>query len=68
MIVAYDIFEHRIYGAPGEKRHRILWVDDYKNKDGSTPDLDWLLDLAKKDLGVDGGSKTIHIRPLMYAD
>ena len=68
MIVAWDIYEHRIYGAPGEKRHRILWVNDYKKQDGSTPDLDYLLQAAKTDGGIDGGAKTIHIKPLIYSE
>lgn len=67
-IVAWDVYEKRIYGAPGETRHRVLWVEHYRYEDGSTPDLDWLLKGAKNLGGVDGGAVTIHVRPLMYAD
>jgi len=66
-IVAWDVYEHRIYGAPGEKRHRVLWVEDYRREDGSTPDLDYLLNAAKEG-GIGSGAKTIHVRPLIYAD
>ena len=68
MIVAWDIYEHRLYGAPNEKRHRILWVENYKNKDGLTPELDHLLAAAKQKGGIDGGAKTIHIKPLIYGN
>ena len=64
VVVAWDIFEHRIYGSPGETRHRVLWIEHYKRDDGSTPDLDWLLELAKADK-LDG-AKVIHIRPMYY--
>lgn len=67
-VVAWDVYEHRIYGAPGEKRHRILWVEDYRREDGSTPDLDWLLEGARNGEGIDRGAKTIHVRPLVYGD
>jgi hypothetical protein len=63
-LVAWDVYEHRIYGAPGETRHRVLWVDSYRLNDGSTPDLDALLDAAKKDGGIDGSAKTIYVRAL----
>lgn len=66
-VVAWDIYERRIYGAPGETRHRVLWVSQYKHDDGTTPDLDWLLDAAKSG-GLDEGSRTIHVRPLIYGD
>lgn len=62
--VAWDVFELRLYGAPQEKQHRVLWVDRYTHQDGSTPDLDGLLEAAKKDGGIDGGAKTLYIRPL----
>ena len=62
--VAWDVFELRLYGAPQEKQHRVLWVDRYTYPDGSTPDLDGLLDAAKKEGGIDGGAKTLHVRPL----
>ena len=62
--VAWDVYESRIYGAPGEKNHRVLWVEHYKRDDGSTPDLDWLLNSARNG-GLSGG-KTIHVRPLVY--
>lgn len=61
-IVAWDIFEKRIYGAPGETRHRVLWVEHYRRPDGSTPDLDWLLQMARND--TIEGAKVIHVRPL----
>jgi hypothetical protein len=66
--VAWDVYEHRVYGAPGETRHRVLWVEHYRIQDGSTPDLDWLLKLAYEKGGTDGGAKTIHVRPLIYGD
>jgi hypothetical protein len=62
--VAWDVFELRLYGAPQEKQHRVLWVDRYTHPDGSTPDLDGLLEAAKKAGGIDGGAKTLHVRPL----
>ena len=62
--VAWDVFELRLYGAPQEKQHRVLWVDRYTYPDGSTPDLDDLLEAAKKEGGIDGGAKTLHVRPL----
>ena len=66
-IVAWDVFEWRIYGAPGERRHRVLWVEHYCTENQTTPDLDWLLYLARE-RGIDEGSKTIHVRPLVYGD
>ena len=66
-IVAWDVYEQRIYGSPGETRHRILWVDHHTHPDGSTPDLDWMLKLAREG-GMDSGARTIHVRPLKYAD
>lgn len=65
-IVAWDVYERRIYGAPGETHHRVLWVENYRLSDGSTPDLDWMLKMAR-DRGVDEGARTIHVRPL-YAE
>jgi len=65
-VVAWDILEARIYGVPGETRHRVLWVDEYTQPDGSTPDLDDLLDAAQKQGGIDGGGRTISIRPMFY--
>jgi hypothetical protein len=62
--VAWDVFELRLYGAPQEKQHRVLWVDRYTHPDGSTPDLDGLLEAAKEDGGIDGGAKTLYVRPL----
>jgi hypothetical protein len=62
--VAWDVFELRLYGAPQEKQHRVLWVDRYMHPDGSTPDLDGLLEAATKDGGIDGGAKTLYVRPL----
>jgi hypothetical protein len=41
-----------------------LWVDRYTQPDGSTPDLDGLLEAAKTEGGIDGGAKTLHVRPL----
>lgn len=67
VVVAWDIYERRIYGAPGETRHRVLWVEDYRIKDGTTPDLDHLLNVART-RGVDAGARTIHVRPLVYGD
>lgn len=64
--VAWDIFESRIYGAPGETRHRVLWVEEYLQVDGTHPDLDSLLEAANRPGGIDGGAKTIHVRPLFY--
>lgn len=61
-IVAWDVFERRIFGAPGESHHKVLWIEHYRREDGSTPDLDWLLEKAREG-GSDGG-KTIHVRPL----
>lgn len=66
-VVAWDVFERRIYGAPGEVRHRILWVADYLRDDGSTPDLDWMLELARGN-DLDSCARTIHVRPLVYGD
>ena len=66
-VAAWDVYERRIYGAPGEKRHRILWVEDYRLPDGTTPDLDWLLESAR-DGGIESSARTIHVRPLVYAD
>ena len=63
---AWDIFESRIYGTPGDTRHRILWVDMYLHADGTTPDLDDLLNAAQKPGGIDGGARTISIRPMFY--
>jgi hypothetical protein len=65
--VAWDVFELRLYGAPLEKQHRVLWVDRYTHPDGSTPDLDGLLEAATKDGGIDGGAKTLYVRPLYTA-
>jgi hypothetical protein len=62
--VAWDVFELRLYGAPQEKQHRVLWVDRYTHPDGSTPDLDGILEAATKDGGIDGGAKTLYVRPL----
>ena len=62
--VAWDVFELRLYGAPLEKQHRVLWVDRYTHQDGSIPDLDGLLEAAKKNGGIDGGAKTLYVRPL----
>ena len=66
-LVAWDVFELRLYGAPQEKQHRVLWVDRYTQPDGSTPDLDGLLEAAKTEGGIDGGAKTLHVRPLYAA-
>lgn len=66
-VVAWDVYERRIYGAPGETRHRVLWVEQYQIEDGTTPDLDHLLAKARES-GIDRGAKTIHVRPLRYAD
>ena len=66
-VVAWDVYERRIYGAPGEVRHRVLWVEHYKLSDGTTPDLNEMLDAAREN-GVDKGAKTIHVRPLVYGD
>lgn len=65
-VVAWDVYEHRLYGAPGETSHRILWVDDFRYEDGSTPDLDWILDHARSS-SVNLGRRTIYVRPL-YAE
>jgi hypothetical protein len=65
--VAWDVFELRLYGAPQEKQHRVLWVDRYTYPDGSTPDLDSLLEAAKTEGGIDGRAKTLHVRPLYTA-
>ena len=62
-IVAWDIFERRIYGAPGETRHRVLWVEHYRLEDGTTPDLDCLIEAAKNN-ELDKAAVTIHVRPL----
>lgn len=66
-VVAWDVYEFRIYGAPGETRHRVLWVEHYRLADGSTPDLDNLLEAARI-RGLDEGARTIHVRPLVYGD
>lgn len=65
-VVAWEIYEHRIYGAPGEKHRRVLWVETFRREDGSTTDLDWLLDAAR-DRGIDPGARTIHVKSLCYA-
>ena len=62
--VAWDVFELRLYGAPQEKQHRVLWVERYIQPNGLTPDLDGLLEAAKTEGGIDGGAKTLHVRPL----
>lgn len=62
-IVAWDILEHRIYSAPGEMRHKVLWVEHYRRDDGTTPDLDWLLENARNNT-LDPGARTIHVRAL----
>ena len=64
-IVAWDIYEHRLQGSLGEKRHRVLWVEDYIHEDGSHFDLDELLRLANEDR-LDHAAKTIHVKPLVY--
>lgn len=64
--VAWDVYEHRIYGAQGEKRHRVLWVEDYRHSDGVVRDLDGLLESARE-RGIDNGARTIHVRPLYSA-
>ncbi len=61
-IVAWDWFHFRRFGAPGETRHAVLWVEDYELPDGTTPDLDWLLDRYRSD--QESEAKTIHVRPL----
>jgi hypothetical protein len=33
-IVVWDICEQRIYGYPGETNHKILWVENYRLKNG----------------------------------
>lgn len=66
-IAAWDIYERRVYGAPNETFHRVLWVAPYRLEDGSTPDLDHLLSDARAG-GIDSAVRTIHVRPLMYAD
>lgn len=66
-VVAWDVYERRIYGAPGETWHRVLWVENYRLADGSAPDLDNLLESARL-RGIDNGARTIHVRPLVYGD
>ena len=62
--VAWDIYERRIYGAPNERVHRVLWVDEFTPAD----DLESLLKLARnRKGGLDGRSYTLHVRPL-YAE
>lgn len=65
-VVAWDVYERRIYGAPGETRHRVLWVEHYRRPDGTTPDLDEMLRAAREG-GIDSGARTIHVRPLHYS-
>ena len=66
-VVAWDVYTHRTFGAPGEKRHVVLFVDDYKN--GGENDLNYLLWSAENSPGgVDGRSKTIHVKPLYAED
>jgi hypothetical protein len=67
-IIAYDVFEERIYGYPGQYRHRILWVEDYLRIDGTHPDLDHLLEAAKERGGIDGGARTVWVRPMCYVE
>ena len=68
-VVAWDIFESRIYGAPGETRHRVLWVDHYTKADGTdADDLAYLLNGAREPGGIDGGARTISIRALYAVD
>lgn len=66
---AWEVYEYRNYGAPGETRRRIFWVADYRNADGIVSgDLEWLLDHARRPGGYDGAATTIHIKPLFYGD
>lgn len=58
-LCAYDILELRFYGAPGETRRRILYIEHY-----SPGDLAYLLEAAKGDGGIDGACKTLSITPL----
>jgi len=64
--VAWDVYERRIYGAPGEKRHRVLWFEQYRHSDGVVRELDGLLESARE-RGIDNGARTIHVRPLYSA-
>jgi hypothetical protein len=64
-LVAWDWFHARVYGAPGETRHNVLWVADYRLADGTTPDLDYLLDVYRA--GGLAEARTIYVRAL-YAD
>jgi hypothetical protein len=61
---AWVVNEIRIYGAPGETRKRVLWVSDYLLPDNTHPDLDYLLNAASQDGGIDGRAKTISVKPL----
>ena len=63
---AYVIEELRLYGAPGETHRRVLWVDRYTLPDGSSPDLDFMLEQAQKSGGIDGAAKTISIKKMVY--
>ena len=63
--VAWDWYNARRYGAPGERRHNVLWVDDYRRADGTIHDLDYLLESYRQ--GGDSGGITLHLKPLHYA-
>jgi hypothetical protein len=65
-IVAWDWFHHRRYGAPGETRHNVLFVEDYRLANGTTPDLDNLLEHYRDNKSTEG--HTIHVRPLYAAE
>lgn len=65
---AFLIEELRLYGGPKEVFRRVLWVDYYKRPDGSTPDLDHLIKAAKSEGGIDGGAKTLSIKPMFFKD
>lgn len=66
-VVAWDVYDRRIYGAPGETRHCVLWVEHYRLPDGTTPDLDELLQAARNG-GIDSGARTIYVKPLHYSE
>lgn len=59
---AYEFYEHRPYGAPGEKRRYVLIRENYRVPDGSIAcDWKWLIEECAKD------QNTISVKPLFYS-
>ena len=60
--IAYEIYEYRPYGAPGETRRFALFREHYLRPDGSvTGDWKWLIEEHAKD------KSNIHVKPLFYS-